>query len=75
MRRGVVGGRDLIPSAPDDFSFAHYPGTERPAAASAHFIDRDAHRFAHEFRFHRRRVKRIVRSKANLILDKGESTI
>jgi hypothetical protein len=68
VSRGVVRGRDLIPAAPDDFSFAHNDRTKRPAATSAHFLDGDTYRLLHELRFHRRKVKRIVRSKANPIL-------
>ena len=54
VRRGIVGGSDLIPAAPDDLSFADDHSAERPAVIAAHLDPREPDCFVHVFILHKK---------------------
>jgi len=52
MRRGVILGGDLIPSAGDDLFFVHDHGAKRTAAIGTHLGKRQPNGFPHKFFLH-----------------------
>ena len=52
MCRRIVRGGDLIPAAPDYFSFANHNRAKRPAVVAAHLGERKPDCFAHVFILH-----------------------